>query len=190
MTGFDSQAGKAVDKAADRGPSTWARISGTLAAVGFAVVLAGPAEAVTRTERTFDGWTVSCVDDDEQQKRCTMYQSQVRAQDRQLVLAWAISRNQDNELVQTVTVPSGVSIKEGIRLFIGDADPVTLGYDICGPRVCFARVPLTDDLVVAVRSSSRVSASYVRGNKQLMQLDLDVDGFADAYDYFVSELSS
>lgn len=163
----------------------------TVVAAGFAfAATSSPANAVTKTERTFKGWTVSCVEDDaQQQKRCTMQQSLIRSQDRQLVFSWTIGRDQDGQLMQTVTVPTGVSIKEGVRLFVGDADPQTLGYGICGPRFCFAQVPLTEDLIGTARNSTKASASYVRLNKQLMQVDLDLDGFTAAYDYFIGELS-
>lgn len=153
--------------------------------------MSSPADAITKTEKTFKGWTVTCVEDDEsQRKRCSMQQSLIRSQDRQLVFSWTIRRNQKGELVQAVAVPTGVSIKEGVRLFLGDSDPQTLGYDICGPRVCFAQVPFTEELVSAARGSSKASANYVRGNKQLMQVDLDLDGFAAAYDFFIEQLSS
>jgi invasion protein IalB len=86
-------------------------------------------------------------------------------------------------------VPAGISIKEGIRLFVGDGDPQTLGYDVCGPRVCLARSPFDSALAETIKAASKASASYVLGSKQLMQVEFDLTGFAAAYDYFVSQLS-
>lgn len=146
--------------------------------------------AATKTERTFSGWTVICVEDDNSAKRCSMIQSRVRAQDRRTVLIWAVSANENNELTQTVTVPVGVSIKEGLRLFVGNSDPLTIGYDVCGPRICLGSVPFTPEFVATIKSSDKASASYVQANKQLMQVDLDLAGFGEAYDYLVEQLSS
>lgn len=147
------------------------------------------AAAATKTEKTFDSWAVICVEDDEGLKRCSMLQQRIRAQDKRMVMLWSISANEDNELFQSLTVPAGVSIKEGIRLFIGDEDPLTLSYDFCGPRVCMGRVPLTPDLVAKMKGSVKGSASYVQGTKQLMQVNLDLNGFTAAYDYLVEQLS-
>ncbi|MCP4383220.1 MAG: hypothetical protein GY798_17685 [Hyphomicrobiales bacterium] len=192
MRGFDLQRETENGRPALSGRGRRAPVAAAFLVGGLALAAASsPANAITKTEKTFKGWTVTCVEDDEsQRKRCSMQQSLIRSQDRQLVFSWTIRRNQEGELVQAVAVPTGVSIKEGVRLFLGDSDPQTLGYDICGPRVCFAQVPFTEELISAARGSSKASASYVRGNKQLMQVDLDLDGFTAAYDYFIEQLSS
>ena len=155
----------------------------------LAHALVPSAEAATRTEKTFDAWTVICVEGDDQAKRCSLMQSRVRAQDKRLALLWTISARADNELGQALTVPVGISIKEGIRVFIGDGDPQIFGYDVCGPRVCIARGDFTPDLALALKGASKASASYVLGSKQLMQVEFDLTGFSEAYDYFVAQLS-
>lgn len=160
-----------------------------VAGFGLSASLA-PAGAASRTERTFSGWTVACVENDQNVKRCTLRQSLRRSQDRRTVFVWSITTDQDDELIQAVTVPAGVSIKEGIRIFIGDGDPLTLGYDVCGPRICLARAPLTPELVATMKGSSKAAASYVLASKQLLQFDLDVEGFAEAYDYLVQQLDT
>ncbi|SDB40588.1 invasion associated locus B family protein [Bauldia litoralis] len=163
----------------------------TLAAlIALPVLVDSPAAAATKTEKTFDSWTVVCLENDDQQKRCSMLQSRIRAQDKRMVLVWSITADDNNEITQSLTVPVGVSIKEGIRLFLGDGDPITLGYDVCGPRICLARTPLDTALVATVKSSGKASASYVLVNKQLMQVELDLTGFDTAYDYLVEQLSS
>jgi invasion protein IalB len=148
-----------------------------------------PASATTKTEKTFDAWTVVCIEENDQAKRCSMMQSRIRAQDKRLALLWTISAGDDNALTQSLAVPAGISIKEGIRLFVGDGDPETLGYDVCGPRVCIARSPFAADLAQAIKGANKASASYVLGSKQLMQVEFDLTGFGDAYDYLVAQLS-
>ena len=165
-----------------------------IATAMIAGVVAPPAHAMTRTEKTFNSWTVVCVENENQPKQCSMLQTVQRQQPNQgFLLIWSISTGQgdgNKELTEAVTVPANVSIKEGIRLFIGDGDPVTLGYDLCGPRVCIARTPFTPETVATIKGSKKASASYVQASKQLVQVDLDLTAFSDAYDYLVQQLSS
>lgn len=169
----------------------WARLA-LPAAAGAALLAAAsamPAAAATKTEKTFASWTVVCIENDQEAKHCSMFQSRIRAQDKRLALLWTISAGDDGRLIQALTVPVGISIKEGIRLFIGDGDPETLGYDVCGPRVCIARADLGQELAATIKGAGKASASYVLGNKQLMQVNFDLDGFGEAYDYLLAQLS-
>jgi invasion protein IalB len=157
---------------------------------GLALLSAAPAQAATRTEKSFGSWDVVCVQqDDNTPKRCSLLQSRVQADNNKVVLIWSISSGDKKGLTQAVTVPAGVSIKEGVRLFIGDAEPLTMPYDVCGVRVCIASGPLDDKLVGVIKTSQKASASYVQMSKQLLQVNLELTGFADAYDYFVKQLS-
>jgi invasion protein IalB len=157
---------------------------------GLAASAAVPAAAASRTEKSFGSWDVVCVQqDDSSPKRCTLLQSRVTSDNTKLVLIWSINAGDKKSLTQAVTVPAGISVKEGVRLFIGDAEPVTMPYDVCGPRVCIATGPLDEKFVAIIKSSQKGSASYVQMSKQLLQVNLELTGFADAYDYFLKQLS-
>ena len=165
-------------------------IVATLLAAAPAMLSAPAASAATRTEKSFGSWDVICVQqDDNTPKRCTLLQSRVKPDGKQVVLVWSISSGNKSELTQAVTVPAGVSVKEGVRLFIGDAEPLTMAYDVCGPRVCVAKGEVDDKLVGAIKASQKASASYVQMSKQLLQVGLELTGFTDAYDYFLKQLS-
>ena len=161
--------------------------------MGFPALWSSPAIAATRIEQTFGSWKVVCVEPDNEAKRCSMFQSHVQANQqtnrRRLVLRWRVSINKDREQTQAVVVPAGVSIKEGVRLFFGDAEPTVIGYSFCGPRVCVASAPLDAKAVAAIKATKKASASYVRGSKQLAQVPLDLNGFAQAYDFLTKQLS-
>jgi invasion protein IalB len=160
-----------------------------LGVTSLAALSVAPASAASRTEKSFGNWAVICVQkDDNAPKRCTLIQSRTQA-DNKVVLIWSINSGNDKELTQAVTVPAGVSVKEGVRLFIGDAEPLTMAYDICGPRVCVAKGALDDKLVGIIKGSQKASASFVQMSKQLQQVNLELTGFADAYDYFLKQLS-
>jgi invasion protein IalB len=152
-----------------------------------------PASAATRTEKAFGKWAVICEQPDNEGKSCSMVQSHVQAgqnaRDRRLVLRWAISINKNKELTQALVTPTGVSIKEGVRLFIDDATPSVIEYSFCGPRVCIANAPIDAKLAASIKASKKASANYVRGSKKLQQVELSLDGFAQAYDFMMQQLS-
>jgi invasion protein IalB len=158
-----------------------------IAGLVFAPNLA--AHAMTRTEKTFGSWDVVCVQADGGANRCSMLQTRADAKTKRIVLVWSITSNDKKTIIQAVTVPAGVSIKEGVRVFVGDKDVITIGYDTCGPRLCIATVPLDPKLVVSIKSSQKASMSYVLADKQLVQVNVDLNGFAEAYDYFTSQTS-
>jgi invasion protein IalB len=166
-------------------------VPAVLFAAGLAALAATPASAMTRTEKSFGSWDVVCVQqDDNSPKRCTILQSRAQADDaNKVVLIWSISSGEKKVLTQAVTVPAGVSVKEGVRLFVGDAEPLTMPYDVCGPRVCIATAPLEDKLVDVMKSAQKASASYVQMSRQLLQVNLELTGFGDAYAYFLTQLS-
>lgn len=169
------------------------RIFGAVASVTLiAIATTADVHAAAKTERTFGTWSVVCVEPDKQPKSCSMIQSHVQAipqtNKKRMVLRWAIS-NSKTEQKQAVIVPAGVSISEGVRLFLGDAQPVVLGYSFCGPRVCIASAPLDAKTIAAIKGDKKASASYVLGSKKLVQIQLDLNGFAEAYDFLVAQLS-
>ena len=168
-----------------------------LGAIAFVATLTSagalPANAATRTEKAFGSWAVVCNEPDNEPKSCSMMQSHVQpikdSNKTRLVLRWAISINKDREQTQAVVVPTGVSTKEGVRLFLGDAAPMVIQYSFCGPRVCLATAPIDARVAAAIKASKKASASYVLGSKKLVQIPLDLNGFAEAYDFLVQQLS-
>jgi invasion protein IalB len=165
-------------------------------AVGAAFLVAltiWPASAATRVEKTFGKWSVVCVQPDNEPKTCSMVQTHVQpiknSNKNSLVLRWTISVNKDREQTQSLVVPPGVSIKEGVRLFLGDAEPKMIEYSFFGRRLCLATAPFDAKAAATVEASKKVSASYVRGSKQLVQVPLDLSGFREAYDFIMKQLS-
>lgn len=170
------------------------RSLGAILAVALIFVTAPAlqAPAATKTEKTFGTWSVVCVEPDKQPKSCSMIQSHVQAnaqtQKKRMVLRWAIS-NSKTEQKQTVIVPAGVSVTEGVRLFLGNSQPIVLAYGFCGPRVCIASAPIDAKTIAGMKGDKKASASYVLPSKKLVQIQLDLNGFAEAYDFLVAQLS-
>src|SRR5262249_125406 len=126
-----------------------------LLVVGSALVMATPGDATEMSQKTFGGWTVSCVEPHKPPTPCSMYQSQIQV-DKQtnrksLALRWTISTDEKHEQTMGFMVPSGVSIKEGVRFFLGDAEPVVVAYTFCGPRICVASTSLDAKTIAATK---------------------------------------
>jgi invasion protein IalB len=170
------------------------RVIGAVAllVMSSATVAWSPASAASRTEKTFGSWAVVCVEPENEAKACSMMQSiaQVDKQTnkQRLLLRWVISINKNHEQTQVLAVPAGVSIKEGLRLLLGDAEPIVIGYTVCGPQVCIAETPLDAKGLAAIKASKKASVSYVRGSKQLAQVQLDLNGFGEAFDFLTQQL--
>jgi len=158
----------------------------------FVAMAVFPAHAATRVEKTFGSWAVVCLEPDKGGKTCTMLQSEVapipQTNKRRLVLRWTISIK-DREQTQALAVPTGISTKEGVRLFLGEAEPIVIPYTFCGPRLCLASAPFDAKAAAAIKATSKASASYVRGTKKLVQVPLKLDGFEEAYNYIVKQTS-
>jgi invasion protein IalB len=139
----------------------------------------------TKVEKTFGAWTVTCIENTGT-KHCTLYE-QLATQKKQVVFVWSIGANAQKEMVNSVAVLGGVSVKEGIRVSIGNAAPKLVAYDICGGRGCIANFPLDAATLQAMSSSPQISANYVQASRKLVQLKVDLKDFPKAYEYFKSQ---
>jgi invasion protein IalB len=175
------------------GGAFWGFSAVGLISIILAIAGSPPAGAETKTEKSFGGWTVTCTEPDNGPKSCSMVQSLAtvdkQTNSKRIVMKWAISNNKSHEQTQSVAVPTGVSIKEGVRLFLGEAEPIVIAYSFCGPKQCFGSSPLDAKFIAAIKASKKASASYVLGSKQLVQVPLDLSGFAEAYEYLVQQLA-
>jgi invasion protein IalB len=143
----------------------------------------------TKIERTFGTWRVVCVENEGSARKCSMLQSYTVPNTKQLAFVWVIGVNEKKELGLTMTVPPGVSIKEGVRISLGQGEPRTIAFDLCGTRACTARAPLDNALLQAITGNPKGSANYVTAARKQVQIELDLSQFKNAYDYFIKQIS-
>jgi len=140
-----------------------------------------------RTQKSFDSWNVTCVDAADKTRRCAMTQTRIVAKTKQLVFAISLTRNKDNSVVSVMTTPTGVSVRDGIRLALDGVEPLQVPFDVCGPRACQARATLDDAFVKRLAAGSKASANFVLANKRMIQTEVDLKGFKAAYAYMVEQ---
>lgn len=165
-----------------------ARVALLVAAVSALVASSFvPASAATRVEKTFGKWVVTCVDNDAGARTCSMTQQVAAAAPARGSALIAVIRGTKAQQTLALLVPTGVSLKDGVTLALGDP-PTSLAYNQCGPRVCATSLPLDAKVLTALKGSPKVIANYVLGNKKLVQATIDLATFADSYTYFASQL--
>ena len=158
-----------------------------LAAVALLSLGLTPASATTRTEKTFGKWVVACVDSDAGVRSCQLTQQVAAAGGRGASLIMTIAGPKDKQNLVLV-VPTGVSLKDGVTLAIGTgAAPLAFAYSMCGPRLCLSSSPLDPKLLAALKASPKGLANYVMANKKLVQVNIDLATFGDAYTYLLSQ---
>jgi len=142
----------------------------------------------TKVEKAFDGWLVTCVEN-AKAKRCSMRQTRVVPKSKQVLFAWSIVSGADKKLVNVLTTPTGVSLADGIRLSLGQSQPVQIAYSVCGPRSCQATMPLDSALLDRMNGSPKIAVNFVLANKRLVQTELDLKGFSNAYNYLSEQIN-
>jgi invasion protein IalB len=99
---------------------------------------------------------------------------------------WTI-RLVDKQVNSALLVPTDVSIPEGIHIAIGTTSPQTAGYSVCGPRWCRADLPVDAALLKRIASAQKATANFVTGAKRLVQIELNLAQFQQAYGYLTEQ---
>jgi invasion protein IalB len=171
-----------------RKPPSLSRVATFVSAFSCIAIVAAwvSAKADTRVQKTFGDWTVTCVDSGGP-KTCSLDTRAVTKADN-IAFVWTISLV-DKQVKSLLLVPAGISIPEGVRVLIGDGPPQTSAYSVCGPRWCTADLPLDAALLKKISGVQKATANFVTAAKKLVQVDLSLDQFPQAYQYFYDQTS-
>lgn len=163
---------------------------GLAAGLVVALVHGGGAEAQTRTERAFDDWKVLCVESDDGVKRCRMTQALIRSNPRQEVFRWVLVVNQENEMVNVLNAPLGVSLSPGIELLVEGGEPISVPYELCSRQGCQARLPMTAQITDSMAAGMPVQVTYVNPRGQRLRMEVTARGYREALNYLQSQIGS
>ena len=108
-----------------------------------------------RTETTnYDDWTVTCREavDGKSKRQCSATLPMVVQQQNQraVVGAWIIARNNEGALVSVLQTPQidvGVLLAKGVQFKLDDGKPRQLAFVDCNPQRCEATMPMDDATV-------------------------------------------
>jgi invasion protein IalB len=151
--------------------------------VAAAPPLARPAgPQVTRLPpKRFGNWTELCALDAQQEKHCRLLFQVVDKSRQHLVLRLVVARGPKGRAVLVAFTPPNAVVRGGISVGPGTAQPLVLPFLSCGPGMCRAGAPLSDDFVNALSSAPETTISYQAGTGRPVSYKLPTQGFAAAY---------
>jgi invasion protein IalB len=155
--------------------------------VSFGVLAANQdlvAQTASKTQSiqmTETGWQVVCraSGQDRTKLGCSLIHETFSQQDRVRIMAVEIAKGEKGRSV-IVTVPQGVSLKDGIEFGIDGAKQSQLSYTHCANNSCFAVLDLTEAMVNTLKKGKLLEMSFqdLQGSK--LKTDIPLAGFTQA----------
>lgn len=143
-------------------------------------------QQVPQAQISISGWRLQC-DSSGGALQCALL-DQVTARGGGAISTISITRPADAAAPSAlVQVPLGIALADGIRLGFENGAVQTLSVFTCNRNGCFARAPLGEPTLAAMRAAKlplRIAYESLADNgaKQTVTITLALDGFAAAYD--------
>jgi invasion protein IalB len=93
-----------------------------------------------------DGWVINCAIANGK-KTCNAVHQVLGKEQRQVVFAWAVSRNAQGAPAMIFRTPTGVQIQNGVEFKLGNAPARKIDYIMCNTQSCMAAMPVNDGVV-------------------------------------------
>jgi len=84
--------------------------------------------------------------------------------------------------VLRITVPLGMQLQHGTRMFIDQNQPTQEPYKICFPVGCMSDYPVTDDMIAKMKKGQTITLQAINMQGTPISLPLPLNDFAKAYD--------
>ncbi|NDB68408.1 MAG: hypothetical protein EB015_10480, partial [Methylocystaceae bacterium] len=127
------------------------------------------------------GWQVVCraVSQDRMKLGCSLIHETYSAQDRVRLVSIEIVKAEKNRTL-IVSVPQGVSLKEGIEFGVDGAKQSVLAYSHCINNSCIATFEMTDAIVNNLKKGKQVDMAFqdLQGSK--IKTDIPLSGFVQS----------
>jgi len=81
-----------------------------------------------------------------------------------------------------VQLPLGLNLPGGAKLQVDDGKTAELQIQTCENRGCYAAVPISPDLLTALRSGKQLKVSFQNLSKETITIPMPLTDFATAYD--------
>jgi invasion protein IalB len=132
-------------------------------------------------QMTETGWQVICrsLGQDRTKLGCSLLHESYSQQDRTRMMAVEIVKGDKNRSM-IVTVPQGVSLKDGIEFGIDAAKQAQLPYTHCANNSCFAVLEMSEAVVNTLKKGKLLELSFqdLQGSK--LKTDIPLSGFTQA----------
>ena len=164
----------------------WASmLSGAVLALGATTAFAQQADSGTKTQNiqtAETGWQVVCrsTTQDRTKLGCAVMHETYSAQDRVRLTSVEIMKG-DKGRVMLVSVPQGVSLKDGIDFSIDGTKQSRLAYSYCMNNNCFSTLDLTDAHIAGLKKSKTMDLVFFDLQGSKIKTEVTMTGFAQAF---------
>ena len=162
-------------------------LTGLFVFLGIATASAqqsGTGEGASKTQNiqtAETGWQVVCRAANQERTKlgCSLIHETYSAQDRVRLTSVEIIKAEKNRTM-IVSVPQGVSLKEGIEFGIDGAKQNVLPYSHCANNTCFATLELTDAAVNGLKKGKALGLSFLDLQGSKIKTDIPLSGFVQS----------
>ena len=141
-------------------------------------VVAQSASKTQSIQMTETGWQVMCraSGQDRSKLGCSLLHETYSQQDRGRVMAIEIVKG-DKGRSMIVTVPQGVSLKDGIEFSVDGTKQAQLAYSHCANNSCFAILDLTEAMVTNLKKGKVLEMTFQDLQASKIKNDIPLIGF-------------
>jgi invasion protein IalB len=127
------------------------------------------------------GWQVVCraVSQDRTKLGCSLIHETYSAQDRVRLTSVELVKAEKTRTM-IISVPQGVSLKEGIEFGIDGTKQSVLAYSHCINNSCFATTDLSDAAINNLKKGKAMELSFLDLQGSKIKTDIPLTGFAQS----------
>src|SRR5262245_2641798 len=143
-----------------------------------------PAQAGDQPQLIFSAWTKFCLKGQEANAKqvCFIGKDGRIESGKPVVAAVLIEPENDPKKVLRVTLPLGMSLQPGTRVFVDNGQPMTAPYVICFNNGCMADYEASGELIGKLKNGRGLVIQAINGAGQPISLVVPLQDFAKAYD--------
>lgn len=129
------------------------------------------------------GWAVNCKSDaTEQGLECRLSQTVVTKQGGQVLTEVTFLFPEDNKEIEVIVqLPLGLFLPGGATIQVDDNSPQRLGFRACDRSGCFARAPISPQMLANLQKGKQLQVSFQNLAEDPINVPLSLDGFEGAY---------
>lgn len=141
-----------------------------------------PAQA--QQEQKFRDWTMLCEQGKDNKKRCILTQTLKAPDGKNEILKTSVGYfgKDGKEPALVITAPLGIALRPGVGIQIDEGQKARIPFERCHTNGCLAGLPMTPELIQALKKGSKLHAEIFLAPGQSRTLDLSLSGFGNGFD--------
>jgi invasion protein IalB len=142
------------------------------------------AEAAPANAPAAPGWVARCTSASRDAPlECAIEQSAVLSKTGQLIVLVNIRVPSDTHTpIAVIQLPLGLNLPVGAKLQVDDGKTSDLQIQTCEARGCYTNVPLSPDMLAAMKSGKLLKVSFQNMGKETITIPMPLADFPAAYD--------